>query len=364
MATIACDFDDNNHADASEGTSPQSSPLALMKTVIGDCFCAPMGGRADQNSSATHFIELHGIEFIGLGAVTDELSPKERVYDTLEQLTERTERLISIGHLVDDEHTMRGKSVESIPLDIWNQSGSHDRTISRQLKRTIAMIKERDFANAMKIFTRDYESQKRRPAVNGNVSLLGITAHNMGVVCILAGRDGESISYFREAVDLKKAAFGEEHPEVAVSLDELGIQLFAAEKFGEALSVFNESKRILSKLDETSHFRLCMLLNNISCCTFQMGNALAASGLMHEARELQRERSARSSAKIDLDLLYLAILANNYGYLKAQLKDYEEARALFEEAMLIQQSIFPDEHKHRAIRDSRSNLDFVNAFHS
>jgi tetratricopeptide (TPR) repeat protein len=187
----------------------------------------------------------------------------------------------------------------------------------------------------MKIFKRDYETQKKRPTVNCNSSLLGITAHNMGVVCILAGKDGESIPYFREAVDLKRAAFGEDHPEVAVSLDELGIQLFAAEKFGDALSVFNESKRILSKLDERSHFRLCMLLNNISCCTFQMGNALAASGLMHEARELQRERNARSSAKIDLDLLYLAILANNYGYLKAQLKEYEEARTLFEEAMLV-----------------------------
>lgn len=146
MTTIACNFEDSNNADASvEGTSPRSSPLALMKTVIGDCFCAPIGGRTDENSSATHFIELHGIEFIGLGAVCDELSPRERVYDTLEQLTERTERLISIGHLVDDEHAIGGKSVESIPLDIWNQSGSHDRTISRQLKRTITMIKASDY---------------------------------------------------------------------------------------------------------------------------------------------------------------------------------------------------------------------------
>ena len=146
MATISCNVEDNNHTDASgEGTNPRSSPLALMKTVIGDCFCAPIGGQTDHNSSATHFIELHGIEFIGLGAVTDELSAKERVYDTLEQLTERTERLISIGHLIDDEQTIGGKSVQSIPLDIWNQSGPHDRTLSRQLKHTIAMIKVSDY---------------------------------------------------------------------------------------------------------------------------------------------------------------------------------------------------------------------------
>jgi len=152
---------------------------------------------------------------------------------------------------------------------------------------------------------------------------------------MLAGRNEESISYFRQAVALKKASFGKEHLEVAVSLDELGIQLFALEQFGEALSSFNESKRILSKWYGSSHPRLRMLLNNISCCTFQMGNTIGAALLMHEARELQREKNESSSAKVDLDLLHLAILANNYGYLKAQQKEYEEARSCFEEAMLV-----------------------------
>ena len=54
-------------------------------------------------SPSSQFIELIGIQYIGLGAVVDELTPKERVYDTLEQLTTRTERLITIGYLVDEE---------------------------------------------------------------------------------------------------------------------------------------------------------------------------------------------------------------------------------------------------------------------
>lgn len=244
----------------------------------------------------------------------------------------------------------------------------------------------------MKDFKKEFEYQKRRPMRNNNILLSGITAHNIGVVYILAGRDAEAISYFHQAVGLKKKAFGEDHPEVAVSLDELGIQLFAIEKFEEALAAFNESRTILSKRYGSTHARLCMLLNNISCCIFQMGDIVGASLIMHEARELQRERNENSGAKVDLDLLHLAILANNYGYLKAQQKQYDIARACFEEAMLVscstselsyifcvtqyliemfllspaqvQQSVFVDEHHHRAIHDSRSNLDFVNAFHS
>lgn len=192
-----------------------------------------------------------------------------------------------------------------------------------------------DFENAMKDLIKEYGNQKRRPMRNNNSTILGITAHNIGVVCVLAGKDEEAIPYFREAISLKKKAFGHDHPEVAVSLDELGIQLFANEKFAEALAVFNESRKILSKWYGSTHPRLCMLLNNIACCTFQIGNTIAATLIMHEARELQRAKSESSGAKVDLDLLHLAILANNYGYLKAQQKHYEEARACFEEAMLV-----------------------------
>jgi tetratricopeptide (TPR) repeat protein len=119
------------------------------------------------------------------------------------------------------------------------------------------------------------------------------------------------------------------------SLDELGIQLFAKERYEEALTAFNESRKILSKWYGSTHPRLCMLLNNIACCTFQMGNSVGALLTMNEAHDLQLERNENSAAKADLDLLHLAILLNNYGYLKVNVKQYEEARACFEEALLV-----------------------------
>jgi hypothetical protein len=48
--------------------------------------------------------------------------------------------------------------------------------------------------------------------------MLGITAHNMGVIYVLAGRDHLALPLFEEALALKRKAFGHEHPEVAVSL--------------------------------------------------------------------------------------------------------------------------------------------------
>jgi hypothetical protein len=68
---------------------------------------------------------------------------------------------------------------------------------------------------------------------------------------------------------------------------------------------------------------------------FQMHNAVGALLTMDQAREVQKKRNSISSAKADLDLLYMAILHNNYGYLKVNVKQYDEARACFEEALLV-----------------------------
>ena len=78
-----------------------------------------------------------------------------------------------------------------------------------------------------------------------------------------------------------------------------------------------------------------MVLNNIACCNFQLGNSKMALSTLQEARNNQQKHAAGSSAKADLDLLHSAITLSNYGYLKLHLKQYEDAAACFEEALLV-----------------------------
>ena len=120
-----------------------------------------------------------------------------------------------------------------------------------------------------------------------------------------------------------------------ISLDELGIQLFAKERYEDALACFMESRKILSSYFGPMHPSLCMVVNNIACCVFLMGNPEGALLTLNEAREIQHKKNTSTSAKSDIDLLYLAIVVNNAGYLKVNVKQYEEARACFEEALLV-----------------------------
>lgn len=169
------------------------------------------------------------------------------------------------------------------------------------------------------------------------------------------------MAYFQEAIHLKKLAFGKENPEVALSYDELGIQLFAKSDFEAALECFQEAHTIRRRhRDSSPRPQEAMVLNNMACCYFELGNHQKALELLQEADSIQ-QLAIGSSAKADLDLLHVAIVICNCGYLMLALKDYENARSLFEEALLIQESVLDD--RHRAIRDTLSNLEFANAFH-
>lgn len=109
-------------------------------------------------TASTQFVELHGILFIGLGAMSDELSPKERVYDTLEQLRSRTERMVSVGYLVeDDEATLSTvdtdirKITQTVPLDVWNETYPNDQNMSRPTKKLVDLLKVRN--DSPRLFT-------------------------------------------------------------------------------------------------------------------------------------------------------------------------------------------------------------------
>lgn len=217
----------------------------------------------------------------------------------------------------------------------------------------------------MDFFSKQLTLQKSHLKRDDNAFLAGITAHNLGVSKVLMGLDDEAESFFREAIRLKEESFGKFHPEVALSWDELGIQLFARSDFVGASSAFQTAHQLRQNFDiaegEAPHPILAMTLNNIACCDFQLGKHKAALEALEEARNIQH-KAVGSTMQGDLDLLHVAIVYCNCGYLMLALKQYEEARSILEEALLIQESVLED--GHRAIRDTRSNLEFTNAFHS
>jgi len=59
---------------------------------------------------------------------------------------------------------------------------------------------------------------------------------------------------------------------------------------------------------------------------------------LQEARDLLSSATG-SNATADLDLLHVAITHCTYGYLLLRAKQYEKARSIFEEALLVRRSL-------------------------
>lgn len=136
---------EHQNPETAEKRTAHSKPLSLMKALIGNCVCVnpfQQGEHRGGLGPSNQLIELHGIQFIGLGSLSDELTPRERVYDTLEQLTTRTDRLISVGYILSEDSTgTLGDDcryvTETVPLDVWNQNFPNDRSMNSDVRRII-----------------------------------------------------------------------------------------------------------------------------------------------------------------------------------------------------------------------------------
>jgi len=58
--------------DAAGKVPPKERALNMFRILMGNCFCEPLMP-FDVAAASTQFVELHGILFIGLGAMSDEL---------------------------------------------------------------------------------------------------------------------------------------------------------------------------------------------------------------------------------------------------------------------------------------------------
>jgi hypothetical protein len=76
---------------------------------------------------------------------------------------------------------------------------------------------KKEFAAALRDLSKDYEHQKNHSTQGSNKYMAGITGHNIAVLHVLSDQSDKALPLFRQAVELKRVAFGPEHPEVAVS---------------------------------------------------------------------------------------------------------------------------------------------------
>lgn len=157
----------------------------------------------------------------------------------------------------------------------------------------------------------------------------------------------------QRAVNVRKDSLVPNHPDVAVSLAQLGVAHLESQNFNKALSAFRDALHIRRNFLGPRHPKCSKILNNIGCALYSLNDFIASKRAFDEALSIQREAlrsipSTESSESTQLHsnaiLLSMASTLCNIGSIKVRWCKFDEAMVDLEEALLIQQSVLGDNH--------------------
>jgi len=114
--------------------------------------------------------------------------------------------------------------------------------------------------------------------------------NGLAVVSIRTGDLKTAEELLREALEMRKRLHGEKHPEVAVSMTNLGAVLGMQGKYTEAEPYLKGALDLYRELLEPDHPTLAKSLNNMAKLLQRQGELGPAEGLLREAIEIERKR--------------------------------------------------------------------------
>ncbi|MCP4659462.1 MAG: tetratricopeptide repeat protein [bacterium] len=182
------------------------------------------------------------------------------------------------------------------------------------------------------------ESLKIRREIFGEVHPeVSESLNNLATLLYSKGDYEDAEPLFREALEMRRRLLGDEHPDVAASLNNLAALLCSKGDYEGAEPLFRETLTIKRRLLGDEDPDVAITLNNLAFLLNSRGDYEAAEPLFREALEIRRRHLGSEHPDVAQGINNLAGLLHSKG-------DYEAAEPLFREALEMRQRILGDEH--------------------
>jgi eukaryotic-like serine/threonine-protein kinase len=159
-----------------------------------------------------------------------------------------------------------------------------------------------------------------QPAVEADLrSTIGEIYHEIG-------RYSESEAMQRRALALRRLVLGNEHPDVAVSLRDLGVALYAEGRWAESEIAHREALQLRIRLFGNEHPDVA---ESLDC----VGFVLCTRGKLVEAETLHRKALAMRQKLLGNDSLEVASSLNNLANVLRSEGKLSEAEAMYREVL-------------------------------
>lgn len=220
---------------------------------------------------------------------------------------------------------------------------------------------------------------KVRNELEGQPAIKAQMLNTLGKVHGKLGLNEQGRSLLEETLDLRKSIYGEEHPDVAATMNDLGIILTGQGEYGEAEmylrkalemrkrvsesgsedlagsytalanlvhltgdyeqaeEYYRQALNILEQIHGPEHRKTAVAMGNLATILHRRGNLETAEELHRNALDINR-------SVLGPDHSLVATGENNLGLLLAETGQYADAAELIRSALLTRQQLYGNEH--------------------
>jgi tetratricopeptide (TPR) repeat protein/predicted Ser/Thr protein kinase len=150
--------------------------------------------------------------------------------------------------------------------------------------------------------------------------------HNLGVASFNLGLSEQAGDYFARALTIRRAVLGEEHPDVATSYNGLGNSHNVRGQIAEAIALYRKALAIREKALPADHPDIASTLSNLSVSLTYLRDYEPALVLQRRALAIRERAHAADHPDI-------AASWNNLGLIYSALERHAEARTHYQEAL-------------------------------
>nr|WP_051158525.1 FxSxx-COOH system tetratricopeptide repeat protein [Nodosilinea nodulosa] len=153
----------------------------------------------------------------------------------------------------------------------------------------------------------------------------------------LQGCYGEAEPLYQDALAMKKRLLGDEHPDVATSLNNLALLYKDQGRYGEAEPLYQDALAMKKRLLGDEHPDVALSLNNLAMLYHNQGRYAEAEPLHQDALAIRKRLLGDEHPDVAQSLNNLAALYDDQGR-------YGEAEPLYQDALAMRKRLLGDEH--------------------
>ena len=218
-----------------------------------------------------------------------------------------------------------GKYLETSPLlaSLLARMGSYNTVVRCNYKQSLQYYQE-----ALEML---------RAIYSGNHPDVTNSLNNIGLVYNSLGEHTKALQYYQEALEMRKAIYSGNHPDVANSLNNIGTVYDRLGEHTKALQYYQEALEMLKVIYSSNHPDVATSLGNIGTVYNSLGEHTKALQYHQEALEMRKAIYSGNHPSVATSLGNIGTVYNSLG-------EHTKALQYYQEVLTMRKAIYSGNH--------------------